>query len=879
MSSRARARSPSDGSAEGGRSPAAGLDARSEDRGVRGRPGVTRSRIAAWNERLFHLLALPVWSAPAPLRYAVALLIVAAATALRWALLPWMGAIVPYNLALLAIVASTVLLGTGPGLVTALLAVLGVEAFVVSPSGRELGGAALGRLGASLAIGAFVCALLHAFRVAQREARSQAARALAEVGMREEAQGALRESEQRYATLFERAPFAVALSRMEGGRTVSVNDAFLRLFELTRGEVIGQANVALGASDPAARARVAEELGEHGFVRGLEVTRKTRSGAERTLSLSMDRVAIAGQDHVLAAAVDITERKRADDRARKEQRETAIANRLLAIFVEHDGEEMFHEALTVVREAMASQHGVFGYIAEPGHLVCPSLTKMLDACEVEGKCLDYPPERWNGLWARALRERRSFFTNEAPRVPPGHPTIHNNLAAPILFRGEAIGLLNLANKEGGYGEDDRRALDGLAARVAPMLYAWLQRKLRQEDRQRAQEALRESEHRLRLALRDAQHANLQLAEANRRKNEFLAVLSHELRNPLAPIVNSLYVLDHAPPDGDQATRARQIIGRQVTQLSELVNDLLDVTRITRNRVELQMDRLELYELVRRAVEDNRSLFERAGVCLDLAPASLPVPVIADPTRLSQVVGNLLQNSAKFTSRGGHTRVSVAVDGSEAVLRVADDGAGMEGGTLARLFQPFAQADQTLDRSKGGLGLGLALVKGLVELHGGRVSARSDGPGKGSEFLVRLPLDTGAALEPVVVGVCLARARWRILIIDGDADAANGLRAALELGDHEVAVACDGLDGLTKARAFQPQVVFCDIGLQGMDGFQVAQALRADVRLEGAQLVALGGHALPEDLRRASEAGFQRHIAKPPSLEKLEHLLADLGASI
>jgi PAS domain S-box-containing protein len=384
------------------------------------------------------------------------------------------------------------------------------------------------------------------------------------------------------------------------------------------------------------------------------------------------------------------------------------------------------------------------------------------------------------------------------------------------------------------------------------------------ERKRAEEAL--------------QRANLQLAEADRRKNEFLAILSHELRNPLAPIANSLYILERAADGGEQSNRAKQVISRQVAHLSDLVNDLLDVTRISRNKIQLQKESLELNEVVRRAVEDNQSLFERAGIHLDLTPAPRPVRVIADRTRVVQVVGNLLQNAAKFTLQGGCARVAVDVEANRAVVRVADDGVGIATENLAGLFQPFIQADHTLDRSKGGLGLGLALVKGLVELHGGSVSAYSEGLGKGTEVVVRLPLDGGVALESEAARLHLPRPRRRILIIEDNIDAAHSLREALELSDHEVAIAHDGPEGLAKARVFQPEVVLCDIGLPRMDGFEVARAFRADERLKGAFLVALSGYALPKDLQRASEAGFARHLAKPPGMEALEELLASVPVS-
>ena len=245
-------------------------------------------------------------------------------------------------------------------------------------------------------------------------------------------------------------------------------------------------------------------------------------------------------------------------------------------------------------------------------------------------------------------------------------------------------------------------------------------------------------------------ANAELLEADRRKNEFLAVLSHELRNPLAPIKNSLYILDRAAPGGEQARRALGVIDRQATQLSNLVNDLLDVTRITRNKIRLQKQGLDLNQLVHRAVEDSRSFFERNEVQLSCELGAIPVLINADATRVAQIVGNLLQNAGKFTSRGGHAHVSIAAEAGEAVIRVVDNGVGMAPDTVARLFQPFMQADHSLDRSKGGLGLGLALVKGLVELHGGSIHAQSDGLGKGAAFVVRLPLDTGAALEKPAV---------------------------------------------------------------------------------------------------------------------------------
>jgi two-component system CheB/CheR fusion protein len=345
-----------------------------------------------------------------------------------------------------------------------------------------------------------------------------------------------------------------------------------------------------------------------------------------------------------------------------------------------------------------------------------------------------------------------------------------------------------------------------------------------------------------------------------------------------PISNSLYVLKHSPPGGEQAAKSVEVIARQVGHLSRLVNDLLDLTRVSRNKIQLQREPADLRDIVRRSVEDQRSLFDAGGIRLDVTLPTAPVLVDVDATRIAQVVGNLLQNAAKFTRRGGGTSVAVTRDPEhgQAIVRVRDSGVGMAPETLGILFQPFVQADQTMDRTKGGLGLGLALVKGLVELHQGEVSARSEGLGKGSEFTVRLPLDGGTGAQPHPPSSSRVGPTRRVLIIEDNLDAAVSLREALELDGHEVQVAHDGREGVALALAFLPEVVLCDIGLPQMDGYEVARALRGEDPCREALLVALSGYALPEDLQRAVDAGFDRHLAKPPSLDRLKELLASVS---
>ncbi len=381
-------------------------------------------------------------------------------------------------------------------------------------------------------------------------------------------------------------------------------------------------------------------------------------------------------------------------------------------------------------------------------------------------------------------------------------------------------------------------------------------------------------------IHDLTMAQQAVREADRRKGDFLAVLSHELRNPLAPIKSALDILDRTPPGGERARWAQSVIGRQVDQLSRLVDDLLDATRIARGKVDLRRRRIELNELVGRTVEDHRSLFDARGVKLELELTPSPVFVAGDWHRLAQAIGNLLQNATKFTDRGGVTRVRVWKEpgSNDAFVRVADSGVGMTAELIAHLFQPFVQADPTFDRRKGGLGLGLALVKGLVELHGGEVKAQSNGLGAGSAFTVRLPQAPGVPAAQAPPRSEQARKPRRVLIVEDNADAAASLRAGLELDGHEVTVAHDGVTGVRTARELKPEVVLCDIGLPGMDGYAVAQTLRADEATKHTFLVALTGYALPEDFRRATEAGFDRHIAKPPSLDAIEEVLLDANVT-
>jgi PAS domain S-box-containing protein len=385
-------------------------------------------------------------------------------------------------------------------------------------------------------------------------------------------------------------------------------------------------------------------------------------------------------------------------------------------------------------------------------------------------------------------------------------------------------------------------------------------------------------------LRESKERALNLVEKLRQqdqnKNAFLNMLSHELRNPLASIMMGLSLLDRVPAYGKQAQRARKIAIRQGEQLTRLVDDLLDVARITQNKITLKKERVELNRLVEQTVADYQGEFRKKEVALEskLTPASLYLE--ADPARLTQIIDNLLHNASKFTSKGDQVLVTVGYEECtrEALITVKDNGIGIMPEILPNLFEPFIQADNTLDRSYGGLGLGLAIVKGMTELHGGSVSVSSEGLGKGTELTIRLPLLAveGGENGPGPQGGGLATSSFRILIIDDIPDIIEILSSLLRYLGHEVVTALNGPEGIGKAREFRPDVLICDIGLPGMNGYEVAKSFYSDKELKDTYLVALSGYAQKEDLERAREAGFQKYLVKPVTLETLEQALAEVS---
>ena len=366
-----------------------------------------------------------------------------------------------------------------------------------------------------------------------------------------------------------------------------------------------------------------------------------------------------------------------------------------------------------------------------------------------------------------------------------------------------------------------------------------------------------------------------LVDLHRRKDEFLAMLSHELRNPLAAITNAVELLD-LERDAAFQQKARTIIRRQVGNLVVLVNDLLEVSRVLSGRIQLHQEELDLRGVAQQAVETARTLMDQRKHRLNVALPPEPAWVLGDAIRLEEVIVNLLSNAAKYTPERGDIWLSMEEKGEEVVIRVKDSGVGIAPDLLPQIFDLFTQAQRTLDRSQGGLGIGLTVVRKVIEMHGGTTEAHSSGLGRGSEFIVRLP----AVRSPAQVKIPGAKRAqpgqtWRVLIVDDNADSADSIAAILETSGHEVEVAYSAQKALEMAVEHQPDIVLLDIGLPDMDGYEVAKHLRQTPELKEMRLIAITGYGQESDRQRSREAGFDEHLVKPVEWQKLEELLASL----
>jgi PAS domain S-box-containing protein len=443
-------------------------------------------------------------------------------------------------------------------------------------------------------------------------------------------------------------------------------------------------------------------------------------------------------------------------------------------------------------------------------------------------------------------------------MPQGHLPVRSYLAVPVISRsGEVLGELFFGHEQAAvFNERAERLVAGIAAQAAIAM-----------DNARLYRAEQEAAGKLR--------------EADRRKDEFLATLAHELRNPLAPIRTGLHLLRITQPGSDSAEQARAMMERQLTHLIRLVDDLLEVSRISRGKIDLRRSPIELAAVVLSAVETTRPAIEAARHKLEISLPAQPLTVDADFVRLAQVLANLLNNAAKYTDPGGRIALSVRGEGadavSEAVISVRDNGVGIPAELLPRVFDMFAQVDRTLDRAQGGLGIGLALAKSLVEMHAGTIQVESAGPGQGSEFIVRLPATASAQPArsgdaPFLAYFRPGSARRRVLVVDDNVDAAQSLGLLLGHMGCEVQIAHGGAAALEAARSGQPHLVLLDTSMPGVDGYSVVRRLKQDPAFRDVPFIAVTGLGREADRDRAREAGFNEHLVKPVSPEALREIL-------
>jgi signal transduction histidine kinase len=453
---------------------------------------------------------------------------------------------------------------------------------------------------------------------------------------------------------------------------------------------------------------------------------------------------------------------------------------------------------------------------------------------------------------------------------------------PAILLSKARVFVELSRKTEQLRQNERREHE---RRLAEERQRWEMDRLRAEAERekRNAEVLARKNEELARTVAERERAEAALRDADRRKDEFLAMLAHELRNPLAPVLNALHVLRLHGPLAPELDQARAMAERQVRNMARLIDDLLDVSRITRGKIQLRKQPVELGPALARAAEASRPLLHERGHQLEVSGPPEPVWLDADPTRLEQILTNLLSNAAKYTEPGGKIWLTAAADGDGVVLSVRDTGIGIPPDKLESIFEMFMQVERSLDSpAQWGLGIGLALVRSLVGLHGGRVSAHSEGPGRGSEFVVRLPRLRQAVVErppPEPAAAVNGGRALRVLVVDDNKDAANSLALLLNLKGHQVSLAHDGPAALEAARTARPEVIILDIALPGMDGYEVARRLRAEEGDRHPLLVAMTGYGQEEDRRRSRLAGFNHHLVKPVDFQELQNLFAEHTAPV
>jgi signal transduction histidine kinase/ActR/RegA family two-component response regulator len=557
-----------------------------------------------------------------------------------------------------------------------------------------------------------------------------------------------------------------------------------------------------------------------------------------------------------------------EQRLREELADTQLLQRISAELIDPDNQDALYEK--IVDAAMAIMHSEFGSM----QMLHPERGNGGELQLLASRGFNDPAaDAWQWVrldaataCARALRDGDRVIVPDAELCEwmIGTEDLRIYLQAgiravqttPLLSRtGRMVGMISTHWREPhSPSQRDLRLLDILARQAADLI-----------ERRRAETALAQSEARLR--------------EDDRRKDEFLAMLAHELRNPLAPIVNAVHLLDQRKSNDRLQQHARDIIRRQALRLTRLVDDLLEVSRITSGRIQLHFEPITFGSVIERAIESTRPMIEQRRHALQVVLPEGPVWLHGDATRLEQVVVNLLTNAAKYTDDGGLIRVTATTSTNEAVLKVGDNGIGIEPDLLPRIFELFTQAERSLDRSSGGLGIGLALVQKVVSMHGGSVTAEST-LGQGTELTIRLPLAAAPAASSVGTRDDEADSigPLRVLVVDDNVDAAQSFGLLLEGLGHRVLLAYDGAEALAAVQQHAPQIVFLDIGLPTLNGYEVARLLRQDPAHREIVLVALTGYGQHSDRERAHAAGFDHHLVKPVYLSAVEQILAAAAES-
>ena len=773
---------------------------------------------------------------------AIAALALAAATGARTALDPFLGSHLPYVTYFVAIVFIAWQTSTAVTFASAIGGWLLVNYFFIAPRF----GFALGAV--SDAVGS-VAYFVVAFTIVFIAQRMQGARV------------ALERSEHQLQVISQRLPALVSYID-SAGRYVWCNDEYIRWFKLEREQIVGRpVEEVLGAM---AWRTVGPRIGEalagslveyeaevpyaHGGARWIHVTYTPHRAADGT---------VLG---IVAMVVDVSDRKSTELNA-------TLLGQLGEAFARLPS---VHDAALDISEKLVRRLGL-------SRCLLGEVDPATDTVRIFHQYSLAPEPSQEGDY------RISDFLTETERrqLDEGRPLVINDVRegrshdAAARFLSLGIGAVVSAP----YVADGSRRFALAAEKREP--YAWkpdeveLLREVAarvyvQLDRSRADQALQESERRYRSLTRA-------LIEADRRKDEFLATLAHELRNPLAPIRNGLYILKLTGNAEGAVAEIYEMLERQVKHLVRLVDDLMEVSRITRGRVELRKERTEVRSIVESAIETSRPLIDATGHRLEVDLPAEPLPLEADPMRLAQAITNLLNNAAKFTDAGGHIRISARREAGNVAISVCDNGPGIAPDLLPRVFDLFAQAPGHR-HGKGGLGIGLTLVRSMVELHGGTVEARSEGE-RGSEFILRLPLGRSGIVHtsPSDAAASDVRSR-RVLVVDDNRDAAESLGVLLALLGVETRTAHDGRAALAALDEFHPSVILLDIGMSETDGDGIAQRVRQHPRGRDVMLVALTGFGHERDRRSAAEGGFDHHLTKPLDLERLRRMLDRLPSS-